>query len=69
MLQIGASNKKIKASSYKEWPIFKELRNNEQFKQTYAKIFGEPFDAKSPLIIKEDVSSGEETQVRDESAE
>ncbi|PVY39886.1 hypothetical protein [Pontibacter virosus] len=43
MLNIGPSNDHITKSSYREWPLFKEFRKTEIFKDKFHNIFGEEF--------------------------
>lgn len=69
MEHIGNTNKIISPAAYREWPIFKELREEEQFKQTYEKIFGEPFVSTAKVVVEKYASPSEETQVRDDSEE
>lgn len=69
MVQIGKSNKTITPAAYREWPIFKEFRKDKRFKEIYAEVFGEPFDAPTPLVIEADIPTGGETQVREEYTE
>lgn len=69
MERIGNANRIISPSAYREWPIFKEFREEEKFKQTYEKIFGEPFDSTAKVVVEKYASPSEVTQVRDDSKE
>lgn len=69
MDRIGKNNKIISPAAYREWPIFKELREEEQFKQAYEKIFGEPFVSTAKVVVEKYASPSEETKVRDDSEE
>ncbi|MDZ8104714.1 MAG: hypothetical protein RM338_03700 [Nostoc sp. DedQUE12a] len=42
MLRIG-DHQKISIISYREWPIFREFRNSQQFLKGYEEVFKEPF--------------------------
>ncbi|MGG4498426.1 hypothetical protein [Brevibacillus reuszeri] len=48
MKKIDADD--IDMNAYKEWPLFKEFRRTEEFKQSYYDIFGEEY------IFNEDIS-------------
>lgn len=43
MHSIGNSNKHITKNAYREWPLFKEFRAKEPFKEAYREIFKEDF--------------------------
>ncbi|MCT7975227.1 hypothetical protein [Laspinema olomoucense] len=54
---IGNNPEKLSIISYRQWPIFKKFRQTQQFKETYQKIFNEPFEMVteiSPLIVGAD---------------
>ncbi|MCT7977617.1 hypothetical protein [Laspinema olomoucense] len=54
---IGNNPEKISIIHYRQWPIFKEFRGTQQFKETYQKIFNEPFEMLteiSPFIVEAD---------------
>jgi hypothetical protein len=42
MSQIGA-NGEINKHSYREWPLFREIRKSQEFAAKFEEIFGEPF--------------------------
>jgi hypothetical protein len=41
MKTVGSSNSHITKDAYREWPLFRELRKTDKFKETYKEIFGE----------------------------
>lgn len=43
MRQLGKGNQHITISSYREWPIFQHLRDQEEFKDVFEEIFGESY--------------------------
>lgn len=50
MRRIGSSGP-VKKHSYRDWPVFKEFRNQQEFVACYHEVFGEAF----PISVKEDV--------------
>jgi len=50
MKNIGATDKDINKTSYRDWPIFKDFRKSIDFLTTYKEIFNEDF------IVTEEVS-------------
>lgn len=42
MRKIGNGNSVITASAYRDWPIFKEIRKEENFCSLFQEIFDEP---------------------------
>jgi len=43
MRQVGPDNELIPRSAYKEWPLFRDFRESDEFLQAYEDVFGEPF--------------------------
>lgn len=41
MISIGTSNKHINQDAYREWPLFRNFRKRDDFKQAYKEIFNE----------------------------
>lgn len=52
MLRIGKDGS-VKKNDYHEWPVFIEFRKTEQFKGTYKKIFGAPFEMNEVALREE----------------
>jgi len=48
MESIGANGDPSK-TAYKTWPLFREIRKNKTFTDTFEKIFGEPFERATPV--------------------
>lgn len=44
MRELGNCNQHITISAYREWPIFQTLREQKEFGDVFAEIFGEEFD-------------------------
>lgn len=43
MKKIGAESDIYSASAYRQWPLFKEIRKEEEFKSIFEEIFDQPF--------------------------
>jgi hypothetical protein len=43
MRQVGPDNELIPRGAYKEWPLFRDFRESDEFLQAYEDVFGEPF--------------------------
>lgn len=56
MRRIGSSGP-ISKLNYRDWPLFKEFRGQEEFKACYLEVFGEAF----PTSVEADVASDENT--------
>jgi len=41
MKNIGSTNKHLNKDAYREWPLFKQFRKTDEFKNVYKEIFGE----------------------------
>lgn len=77
MLKIG-ENGDVDKSNYKEWPLFKKIRKEKKFKETYYNIFKEEYSVlETPMrpiqnlinkIIKKDKELKEKTVKKIESA-
>ena len=44
MRRIGAKHDVVTKESYRDWPLFREIRRQELFRETYEKVFGEPLE-------------------------
>lgn len=44
MGSIGATHDVLTKESYRDWPLFREIRKQELFRKTYETIFGEPLE-------------------------
>ena len=53
MISVGDRSEILKKESYREWPIFKEIRKEEEFADTFKKIFNEEL-IESNMTIKID---------------
>ena len=42
MRQIGPTGR-LNKSNYRDWPLFRELRKQEQFGAVFEEVFGQPF--------------------------
>jgi hypothetical protein len=51
MKQIGVTGP-VKKASYRDWPLFKKLREQPEFGPTYQAVFGEPFVADVSVVRK-----------------
>lgn len=51
MKELGPNNSRINISAYREWPIFKKLREQKEFETVFAEIFGEAFDGVKRIDI------------------
>lgn len=52
MRRIGKEGA-VDQSDYRDWPLFRELRKQPEFLETYAEIFGLPFPVKTEVKKKE----------------
>ena len=41
MISVGDGSEILKKDSYRDWPIFKEIRKKKEFADTFKKIFNE----------------------------
>ena len=41
MIKVGDRNEILKKQSYRDWPIFKEIRKEKEFADTFKMIFNE----------------------------
>lgn len=41
MITVGDRNEILKKESYRDWPIFKEIRKEKEFADTFKMIFNE----------------------------
>lgn len=41
MKSVGSTNSHVTKDAYREWPLFREFRKTDVFKETYKEIFGE----------------------------
>lgn len=66
MKRIG-NDGPVDATDYRDWPLFRDLRKQDVFLNSFAEIFGEPFASKSEVKKKElpapQQESGAEEQV------
>jgi hypothetical protein len=44
MRQIGPTGELVNMAGYREWPLFREFRKNEQFRTAFLEIYGEPLE-------------------------
>ncbi|MYN68579.1 MAG: hypothetical protein F4X11_26785 [Acidobacteria bacterium] len=44
MRRIGATDEVVTKESYRDWPLFREVRKQEEFRKAYREIFGEPLE-------------------------
>ncbi len=44
MREIGNNRQEVPQENYKDWPLFKEIRNETEFQLVYKEIFQEPFN-------------------------
>lgn len=50
MQKIGRKGEIIDKSSYRTWPLFKELRTNREFKKVFRKIYKEDYELKEDRL-------------------
>jgi hypothetical protein len=62
MVQIGATGAVTK-QSYRDWPLFKELREQSVFLTTYEKVFGSPFDVPVTREVTKNAPTVQEGEV------
>lgn len=43
MINVGSKSEILNKEAYREWPIFKDIRKQDKFVETFEKIFDEPF--------------------------
>ncbi|MDE6090352.1 MAG: hypothetical protein K2G41_06590 [Duncaniella sp.] len=65
MKSIGSGSKTFTATAYRTWPIFKEIRKNEGFRQLFKTTFGE--DLNKDTIFRTNLSQQEAVVGGDES--
>lgn len=44
MKKLGSSDDDMPKSAYQEWPIFKQIREEKEFKKVFKEIFGEEYN-------------------------
>ena len=44
MQSTGKNGEILKAEQYRNWPIFKEVRGEEKYKETFKAVFGEELE-------------------------
>lgn len=59
MRELGRGNQYITISSYREWPIFQLLREQQEFENVFAEIFGEEFSKVKSLAIEKSMDNNE----------
>lgn len=61
MLSIGDTSKYLNQEAYHSWPLFKEFRVSNEFKETYKKIYGDDytFDPSAPTKMEESEGGSE----------
>ena len=59
MRRIGPTDEVVTKESYRDWPLFREIRKQELFRKTYGEIFGEPLER---VEVKAGGEEGEEWQ-------
>jgi hypothetical protein len=64
MRELGNSNKNITISSYLEWPIFKLVREQKDFKIVFEEIFGEKPIKERQIEIEQNNFSAENSQTK-----
>lgn len=57
MISVGDKSEILKKDSYREWPIFKEIRNKKEFADTFKKVFKEDLVETNTTIKVEDVDN------------
>ena len=66
MKKIGPEHDDINASSYQEWPLFRDFRDTDKFKETFKEIFGKEFvvverEKKSFIKLMNDIKDEKQT--------
>ena len=66
MKSLGSGSDILTKEAYREWPIFKEIRKQENFKNVFEMIFAEKLilqnvsnSMESSIKCKDEISSGE----------
>lgn len=66
MQSLGSSSDILTKEAYREWPIFKDIRKQEKFKNVFEMVFAEklllqnvPTSMESSIKCKDEISSGE----------
>ena len=44
MKRLGADHDLVSKEKYRDWPLFRKIRPNDEFRTTYKEIFGEPLE-------------------------
>ena len=44
MRRLGATHDVVTKESYRDWPLFREIRKQDLFRETYEGVFGEPLE-------------------------
>ena len=44
MKRLGTAHDVVTKESYRDWPLFREIRKQELFRETYERVFGEPLE-------------------------
>ncbi|MDH5508315.1 MAG: hypothetical protein OEZ02_13915, partial [Anaerolineae bacterium] len=44
MRKIGIDDEKLTKEYYRGWPLFKMIKKEEKFRETFEEIFGEPYN-------------------------
>ncbi len=54
MRKVGGRSDIVSSDAYRNWPIFQEIRKEEEFVKVYSEIFGEELDGETSIRIVED---------------
>ena len=57
MKGIGPNDMSMDATTYRNWPVFRELRRDKRFSETFREVFGEDLIKNTAVIIDEDNAS------------
>lgn len=61
MERLGAKSEILTKEAYREWPIFKDIRKQDKFNETFQKIFDEPLWVPSvSAVVEENFASDSE---------
>ena len=66
MQRLGATHDVVTKECYRDWPLFREIRKQGLFRETYEKIFGEPLEkVRVKAEARRESESGAEADVGD----
>lgn len=62
MRTVGKSSSVLTPENYRQWPIFKKIREEEEFAKVFKDIFGEDLETNIQMKVESNEKVGEETE-------